>query len=98
MNKILWNGIDSAVEAQLKLLIGRLTKKQRQVILHRFGMIDGDHKSAQETADMLGLTARDVQKIQKRALERMRKAAQGECDQCYKYLDKCPYCHTKKWT
>lgn len=61
--------IRDRVEAVLKIL----SDQERQVLRHRFGLIDGDAKSAQRTGELMGLDAAAVLEIETRSLVRLRK-------------------------
>lgn len=60
-----------------------LSEVECQVLCDRFGMNDGERKlGQQEIAERLGYTHQQISNIEKRGLEKMRKAMCGEREDC----------------
>ena len=55
-----------------------LTEQERQVIVLRYGLGTGNPKRQREVADITGISRSYVSRIEKRALEKLRKALEGE--------------------
>jgi RNA polymerase primary sigma factor len=53
-------------------LLAHLNTRERDVIIYRFGMLDGEPRSLQQTGDLLGLSRERSRQIQKRAMQKMR--------------------------
>ncbi|MFQ6751959.1 MAG: sigma factor-like helix-turn-helix DNA-binding protein, partial [Clostridia bacterium] len=51
----------------------KLTKKQRTVILERFGLLDGDEKGFVEIAKKYNLTRSNISLLYKNGIENIRK-------------------------
>lgn len=54
-----------------------LTEQERQVILLRYGLSGGAPKRQREVADITGISRSYVSRIEKRALQKLRKRLQG---------------------
>ena len=55
-----------------------LTEQERQVIVLRYGLGSGSPKRQREVADITGISRSYVSRIEKRALEKLRAALEGE--------------------
>ncbi len=51
----------------------RLRKRDREVIIRRFGLLDGSPQTLQEVGDQLGLTREAIRQIEARSLEKIRR-------------------------
>jgi RNA polymerase primary sigma factor len=74
------NGVDQVMRAaemenvrrEIDELFEELEPLQRQVLIHRFGLDNGEPRTIQKIGDVLGISNDAVQKIQTRALRKMR--------------------------
>jgi RNA polymerase primary sigma factor len=60
------------VRREIDDLFEELEPIQRQVLIHRFGLDNGEPRTIQKIGDVLGISTDAVQKIQTRALRKMR--------------------------
>ena len=64
---------------KLRLLIGeQLTKRERRIILLRYGLFDGEERTQSQIGNMMGISRSYVSRIEKRALNKLRKGFQKE--------------------
>ena len=61
------------VEALRRAMEACLTRQERQVILLRYGLGGGSPKRQREVADITGISRSYVSRIEKRALEKLRR-------------------------
>ncbi|MDR3085874.1 MAG: hypothetical protein LBU47_06115, partial [Christensenellaceae bacterium] len=64
----------SALRSALRAELGRLKPKERLVVERRFGFGGGDLATLAEIAGAFGVTRERIRQIEKRALERVRRA------------------------
>jgi RNA polymerase primary sigma factor len=60
--------------AQVRLALGELDAKEREVVVRRFGLHGGDPETLQQIGDDLGLSRERVRQIEARAKERLRRS------------------------
>lgn len=53
--------------------IGKLSKRERNIIVKRFGLFGEDELTQKEVADMLGISQSYISRLEKRILDKMRK-------------------------
>ena len=77
-------GVDEKVERRvearraLEALEGRLEPREKQVILLRYALADGVQRPQHEVGKILGISRSYVSRIEKRALEKIRRAMEEE--------------------
>jgi RNA polymerase sporulation-specific sigma factor len=71
---------ETAIESSraLKLMDSVLKPREREVIRLRYGLADGDPWPQHRVAAMLGISRSYVSRIEKKALEKLRMALEGE--------------------
>lgn len=70
---IMANDASVALHARVHTMLYTLvTKRERDVLMHRFGFMGDGPLTHQETADTLGLSVAQIRKIERRALQRLR--------------------------
>lgn len=72
--------VERRVEARraLEALEGRLEPREKQVILLRYALVDGVQRPQHEVGRMLGISRSYVSRIEKQALEKIRRAMEEE--------------------
>ena len=64
---------------EIRRLVGEvLTGRERTVIEMRYGLLDGRVHAQQEAAQLLGISRSYVSRLEKRAMERLKEAFEGE--------------------
>ena len=63
---------------KLKTLMGRLSEKERAVLLMRFGFDEMEPKTLEDTGRVLGVTRERIRQIEERALKKIRSAVKGK--------------------
>ncbi len=58
----------------LESLLAHLSRRERSILSYRFGLEDGTKRSLAETGKIVGITRERIRQIEKRAIEKMRKA------------------------
>ena len=73
---------ETAIEAgrALRLMSRVLDERELEVIRQRYGFTDGEPRQQREVAAQLGISRSYVSRIEKRALEKLREAMEGERD------------------
>jgi RNA polymerase sigma factor (sigma-70 family) len=66
--------VDAVAGEQLRALLSRLTEREREVVLARFGF-DAPAEKLTEVGERLGISAERVRQIEERALAKLRSAA-----------------------
>ena len=61
-----------------KAITEELTPQEQQVVMLRYGLGSGRENRQREVAQMLGISRSYVSRIEKRALEKLRQALEGE--------------------
>ena len=51
----------------------KLTEKEKFVVLHRFGFIDGEIHTLEEIGQMMGITRERVRQIENKSIRKLRK-------------------------
>lgn len=51
----------------------KLTEKEKFVVLHRFGFIDGENHTLEEIGQMMGVTRERVRQIENKSIRKLRK-------------------------
>jgi len=59
--------------ALLKIALGKLNGRERQIMQLRFGLRDGRERTQKEVADMLGISQSYISRLEKRILSRLRR-------------------------
>ena len=62
----------------VKLIDKHLNKREKQLIDIRYGLTDGEGKTQQETADILGISRSYVSRLEKAVLHKLRTAINKE--------------------
>lgn len=71
---------ETAIEAgrALRLMDSVLDERELEVVRRRYGLVDGEPRQQREVAAALGISRSYVSRIEKRALEKLRRALDGE--------------------
>ncbi len=69
---------DSDMRRQLDDVLQTLDPRERRVVQLRFGLVDGHQRSLDEVARRLGVNREQVRKMERTALEKLRRAGQTE--------------------
>ncbi len=69
---------DVTRQGLLKLINKHLNTREKQLIDLRYGLTDGEGKTQQETADILGISRSYVSRLEKAVLEKLRTAIKDE--------------------
>ena len=74
------DAVETAIESRraLKLMDSVLDERERQVVCLRCGLTDGEPWPQNKVGEKLGISRSYVSRIEKRALEKLRKALDGE--------------------
>ncbi|WP_370882839.1 RNA polymerase sporulation sigma factor SigE [Caloramator sp. ALD01] len=71
---MIFNYIEDDVEKQLlRNAMGKLTKREQQIVSLRFGLSGGGEKTQKEVADILGISQSYISRLEKRIIKRLRK-------------------------
>ncbi|MBZ4663842.1 MAG: sigE [Caloramator sp.] len=71
---MIFNYIEDDVEKQLlRNAMGKLTKREQQIVSLRFGLAGGSEKTQKEVADILGISQSYISRLEKRIIKRLRK-------------------------
>ena len=74
--EIVPDAAETAIESRraLRMMTRVLQPREREVLVARLGLVDGDPKPQHEVAGRLGISRSYVSRIEKKALEKLRKA------------------------
>ena len=53
--------------------IGKLSKREREIVIKRFGLFGEEELTQKEVADMMGISQSYISRLEKRILEKMRR-------------------------
>jgi RNA polymerase sporulation-specific sigma factor len=53
--------------------LDKLTKREREIVVLRFGLFDHEELTQKEVADLLGISQSYISRLEKRILDKMRK-------------------------
>ncbi|MCX7695196.1 MAG: RNA polymerase sporulation sigma factor SigE [Caloramator sp.] len=71
---MIFNYIEDDVEKQLlRNAMGKLSKREQQIVSLRFGLLGGGEKTQKEVADILGISQSYISRLEKRIIKRLRK-------------------------
>ena len=72
---VVYGGIESGVERELLAeALNKLPDRERKIMYMRFGLGGGEEMTQKDVADKLGISRSYVSRIEKKALEKLRKA------------------------
>jgi len=64
---------EDADREMLALAIGRLSEREREIVVMRFGLNGGGEKTQKEVADLMGISQSYISRLEKRIINRLRK-------------------------
>lgn len=64
--------LDDRIKKMRELLRESLSKREREIILLRYGLLDGEEKTQSQIGELLGISRSYVSRIEKRALGKLR--------------------------
>ncbi|GFR35012.1 hypothetical protein TCEA9_08240 [Thermobrachium celere] len=71
---LIFNYIEDDVEKQLlRNAMGKLSKREQQIVSLRFGLAGGGEKTQKEVADILGISQSYISRLEKKIIRRLRK-------------------------
>jgi RNA polymerase sporulation-specific sigma factor len=59
--------------SNLYYALDKLTKREREIVVLRFGLFDHEELTQKEVADLLGISQSYISRLEKRILDKMRK-------------------------
>ena len=69
-----YSSIEQSVEKQLLFAsISRLTKREQQIVLMRFGLFGQEEKTQKEVADLLGISQSYISRLEKKIIGRLKR-------------------------
>ena len=73
-NDIVYNLIEDEVDRQLLIVaMENLTKREKEIIMLRFGLEGKQEKTQKEVADMLGISQSYISRLEKKIIKRLKK-------------------------
>lgn len=73
-SNVVYNYIEEEVDKQLlNIAMGKLSKREREIIELRFGINGVEEKTQKEVADMLGISQSYISRLEKRIIKRLKK-------------------------
>ncbi len=73
-NDIICRGIEDEVDRELlKSALGKLSSREREIMILRFGLGNRRSKTQKEVADMLGISQSYISRLEKRIIKRLKK-------------------------
>lgn len=73
-NDVIYRDIEDEVDRELlQYALGTLTKREREIMVLRFGLNKNKSKTQKEVADMLGISQSYISRLEKRIFKRLRK-------------------------
>lgn len=61
----------SLLNKNIRILLDRLTERERDVLQYRFGLLDGRQRTLEEIGQMMGVTRERIRQIEAKALRRL---------------------------
>ena len=74
---------DADMRRQLDEALQELAARERRVVQLRFGLLDGHQRSLDEVARRLGVNREQVRKLERLALDKLRRAGRAESLRAY---------------
>jgi len=73
-NDIIFKYLEEEVDKDLlNQAMGKLSKREKKIMILRFGLSNGEEKTQKEVADMLGISQSYISRLEKRIIKRLKK-------------------------
>ena len=73
-NDIIYKTLEEKVDKQLlNEALGKLSKREKNIMNLRFGLVQGSEKTQKEVADMLGISQSYISRLEKKIISRLKK-------------------------
>ena len=70
-------GMIKELDNFINSLLNNLEKRQREILIERFGFKDGERKTLQAIGDSFGITRERVRQIENQGMEKLRSSRSG---------------------
>jgi len=75
--------VHQLLQESVALALERLADRERQIVIMRFGLADGQAKTLREVSREMGVTKERIRQMEVRALQKLRSSGNSECMESY---------------